>query len=145
MNNLPAAAETDSKTMFGLLHVASMLQERIEATLTEVDLSMTRLAVLNALVGGGEALTLGELAAAAACVRSNMTQVVDRLEKDGLVRRVADPSDRRVVRAALTPAGVERQKAGEARLARVQAEFGASISPAERGAIDRLARAFGQG
>lgn len=128
--------------MLGLLHVAQTLQDRIEGSLGEVDLTMTKLSVLNALVRGAEALTLGELAAAAACVRSNMTQVVDRLERDGLVRRVADPSDRRVVRAALTPLGAHRQKEGEDRLARVQAEFRASISASDREAIDRLVQVF---
>jgi len=128
--------------MFGLLHVARTLEDRIEASLGDVGLSLTKLSVLSALVKSGEPLTLGELATAVACVRSNMTQVVDRLEGDGLVKRVADPSDRRVVRAALTPLGAERQKAGEDRLARVQAEFGASISQTDREAIDRLASVF---
>jgi DNA-binding MarR family transcriptional regulator len=40
-----------------------------------------------------------------ACVRSNMTQLIDRLEADKLVRRVADPGDRRSIRAELTQEG----------------------------------------
>ena len=128
--------------MFGLLHVARELEARLEGALGEVELSMTRLSVLTALVRRGEPLTLSDLAAAVACVRSNMTQVVDRLEGDGLVKRVADASDRRIVRAALTPAGAERQAAGEERLSRVQAEFCASISPPDRAAIDRLVTVF---
>ncbi len=129
-------------TMFGLLHVARALEERLEGSLAEVELSMTKLTVLSALVRKGEPLTLSDLAVEVACVRSNMTQVVDRLEADGLVRRVADASDRRIVRAALTPLGAERQAAGEERLARVQSEFCASISPPDRAAIDRLATVF---
>ena len=34
-----------------------------------------------------------------------MTQLVDRLEADGLVRRVADPTDRRSVKAEITDEG----------------------------------------
>jgi len=40
-------------------------------------------------------------------VRSNITQLMDRLEKDGLVRRRADRDDRRSVLAELTPAGTQ--------------------------------------
>jgi DNA-binding MarR family transcriptional regulator len=37
--------------------------------------------------------------------RSNVTGLLDRLEKTGWVRRKDDPSDRRVYRVSLTPAG----------------------------------------
>ncbi len=140
--NKKAATPAPANTMFGLLHVARALEERLEGTLGEVQLTMTKLSVLSALVRRGEPLTLSDLAIQVACVRSNMTQVVDRLEADGLVRRVADASDRRIVRAALTPLGAERQAAGEERLARVQSEFSASVSPTDREAIDRLASVF---
>jgi len=128
--------------MLGLIHAARKLEDRIEGSLGELGLSMTKLAALTALVHRGEPLTLGELASAVACVRSNMTQVVDRLEGEAMVKRVADPEDRRVVRAALTPLGAERQKQGEERMARVQAEFSASVSPGDRAALDRLASVF---
>jgi len=38
-------------------------------------------------------------------VKSNVTQLVDRLESDGLVTRAADPSDRRSRLAVLTESG----------------------------------------
>ena len=47
-----------------------------------------------------------------ACVRSNITQLVDRLEADGLVKRSDDPRDRRSVRAELTAEGRSRYEAG---------------------------------
>ena len=45
--------------------------------------------------------------------RSNVTGLVDRLEKQGLVRRLADENDRRVYRIALTDAGRDAAKQGE--------------------------------
>jgi len=48
---------------------------------------------------------LGQLAERLACVKSNVTQLVDRLEADGLVNRTADPNDRRSRLAVLTDAG----------------------------------------
>jgi DNA-binding MarR family transcriptional regulator len=44
-------------------------------------------------------------------VRSNVTQLVDRLEGDGLVKRIDDPADRRAVRAEVTRLGRERHAA----------------------------------
>ena len=45
--------------------------------------------------------------------RSNVTGLVDRLEKLGLVQRVDDHSDRRVNRIALTEPGREKARKGE--------------------------------
>jgi DNA-binding MarR family transcriptional regulator len=46
------------------------------------------------------------------CVRSNVTQLVDRLEAEGLSKRTNDPVDRRGVRAEVTRLGRERYAAG---------------------------------
>jgi DNA-binding MarR family transcriptional regulator len=46
------------------------------------------------------------------CVRSNVTQLVDRLEGEGLVKRIDDPADRRAVRAQVTRLGRERHAVG---------------------------------
>lgn len=40
--------------------------------------------------------------------KSTITRIVDRLEREGLVRRIADPHDRRAQRVLLTPSGAER-------------------------------------
>jgi DNA-binding MarR family transcriptional regulator len=45
------------------------------------------------------------------CDPSNVTGVVDRLEKAGLVERGSEPDDRRVKTLALTPAGREMRSA----------------------------------
>jgi DNA-binding MarR family transcriptional regulator len=45
-------------------------------------------------------------------VKSNITQLVDRLENDGLVSRAADPHDRRSRLAVMTPAGRKACDAG---------------------------------
>ncbi|MBW0274177.1 MarR family transcriptional regulator [Nocardia sp. MH4] len=45
------------------------------------------------------------LAEALACDASNVTGIINRLEKRGLVRREASPSDRRVTNLVITPEG----------------------------------------
>ena len=123
--------------MFSLLHAARALEDRIETALAVVDLSMPKLNVLTQLVLAGEPLPLSDLAARMACVRSNITQLVDRLEADGLVKREDDPSDRRSIRAALTALGRERQKAGEKHLETVQSAFAVALTDADRAALTR--------
>ena len=88
-----------------MLHVASSLEARVEARLAEVGLSLPKLAALHQLAQAGDSLPLGQLAERLACVKSNVTQLVDRLEADGLVTRAADPSDRRSRLAMLTETG----------------------------------------
>jgi DNA-binding MarR family transcriptional regulator len=128
----PAAAHWT----FSVLHAAHLIEDRIEAALGKAGLSMAKLGALSELAAAGEPLTLSQLAARLSCVRSNMTQLVDRLEADGLVKRLDDPADRRSVRAELTPLGRERQHAGDRAMKRVQAEFAASLTATERVALE---------
>jgi DNA-binding MarR family transcriptional regulator len=55
-------------------------------------------------------LQMSELASITALSMSGMTRIVDRLAKDGLVERVRDDEDSRVVIAVLTDAGLRRLK-----------------------------------
>lgn len=61
--------------------------------------------VLNILAGNGEGMSQRELGDLLVVDRSNVTGLLDRLEKAGWVRREDDPKDRRVYRVSLTPAG----------------------------------------
>lgn len=128
--------------MFSLLGAAHALEERLEHRLAEVGLSMSKLGVLTQLVEAGEPLALSELAARLSCVRSNMTQLIDRLESDGMVRRVDDITDRRSVRAAVTRLGEERQADGARELAQVREEFAATLPPADRATLARVLAAL---
>jgi DNA-binding MarR family transcriptional regulator len=91
--------------LLGVLNAAAALETRVDARLALVGLSLPKLAALRALVAAGDALPLGHLAERLACVKSNVTQLVERLEADGLVQRALDPTDRRSRLAAITEAG----------------------------------------
>jgi DNA-binding MarR family transcriptional regulator len=129
--------------LLSFLTAANTVRDRLEAALTAAGLSSAKYELLSQLVRAGEPLTLRALAEGQHCVPSNITQLVDRLETDGLVRRVADADDRRRVRAALTPLGAQRAAAGAKALERFQEEFVASLPPAERAALSRLLRTLG--
>ncbi|HXT18573.1 MAG TPA: MarR family transcriptional regulator [Gemmatimonadaceae bacterium] len=135
-------AGSSDRTIFALLHAAHALEEKVEAALETADLSGPKFSVLSELVSAGEPLPLSELAGRLSCVRSNMTQLVDRLEADGLVQRVACPSDRRSVKAEITYLGRERQAAGAAAIARLHETFASAVSAADRKAFERMLKAL---
>ena len=129
-------------SFFQLLKAAHALEDRLESSLAEVGLSSAKFGALNQLVQAREPLSLSELAARVACVRSNITQLVDRLESDGLVRRVSDPEDRRSVRAEVTPLGKERHSAGAARVDAIQKGFAETIGEVDKDALERALSAL---
>ena len=134
--------EQDPQLMFSLIHTGHAVEQRLEQALAQVGLSLAKFGALTHLVEAGEPISLSECATKMTCVRSNITQLVDRLEADGLVRRVEDPNDRRAVRAAVTPLGVERQAAGAKEVAKVQAEFAKTLSGADHGVLQRALSAI---
>jgi DNA-binding MarR family transcriptional regulator len=140
----PAAPAVAPEVMFSLLGAAHALEDRLEQRLGQVGLSMSKLGVLTQLVDAGTPLALSELAARLSCVRSNMTQLVDRLEAEGLVRREDDAADRRSVLAVVTPLGEERQAAGARELAMVRDDFASALLPADRAVLVRALTALGK-
>ena len=96
-----------------LLHTAHTAQAQVESKLSALGLSLPKLLALQALSEAGESLPLGQLAERLSCVKSNITQLVDRLEADGFVAREADPGDRRTRLAVLTAAGRKARTDGK--------------------------------
>lgn len=126
--------------MFGLLKAANSVADFVEARLATVGLSIPKLAALQRLVDAGDALPLGQLAGRLACVKSNVTQLIDRLEADGLVERIPDPADKRSRLAVITDAG-RRACAEGARLQRdAEATLFASLSPDEAALLAAIVR-----
>lgn len=106
-----------SLQVVGALHA---VVGRLESALEPHGLSLAKFGALSKLVAAGGSLPLGTLAERCACVRSNITQLVDRLEADKLVVRAADPQDRRSVRAEVTPDGRARHASGQRALAEAE-------------------------
>ena len=88
-----------------LLHAAYAAEAVVESRLAAIGLSRAKLMALQALTAAGESLPLSQLAERLSCVKSNITQLVDRLEADGFVARQSDPNDRRTRLAVLTAPG----------------------------------------
>jgi DNA-binding MarR family transcriptional regulator len=125
-----------------LLCVLRSVESRLEAALEPIGLSLAKFGVLSKLVAAGEPLPLGTLAERSACVRSNITQLVDRLEADRLVVRTADPHDRRSIRAELTDEGRRRQAEAARVVATAEAQVFAGLPEAQRDVLVGLLRAL---
>src|ERR1700745_1908341 len=127
---------------FALIHAAHRVEARLEEALAGVGLSGAKNSALCVLVAQDRPMSLSELAEKLTCVRSNVTQLVDRLEADGLVKRTDDPADRRVVRAEVTGLGRRRYAAGakvvDAVLQDVAKELSAIDSQVLKRALDAV-------
>ncbi|MEV6796805.1 MarR family transcriptional regulator [Micromonospora rifamycinica] len=97
-------------TAVGLLVEAHAgLTARFAAQYEENGVSAVEFEVLMRLARSpGNQLRMTDLAAQTSLSTSGVTRVVDRMERDGLLRRRACPSDRRSSYAVVTPAGLKR-------------------------------------
>lgn len=87
----------------------SGLAARFTAQFAEHGLSIVEFEVLMRLARSpGHELRMSDLAAQTTLSTSGVTRVVDRLDRDGLVRRRACPTDRRSSYAVVTAAGLRR-------------------------------------
>ena len=111
---------------------------RLEEALKSVGLSAAKYKVLSQIAKSKEPVPLRLLAEEQQCVASNVTTLVDRLETDGLVRRLDDPADRRSKRAELTELGKEKAEDGARVVAEVEAAFAESLGPTERLALAKV-------
>lgn len=130
-----------SELVLALLSAGHQIDDRLNGALEPYSLSLPKLTVLRNLVEAGGPLPLGVLSERLGCVKSNITQIVDRLEADKLVRRVPDPDDRRSVLAAITEEGQERYRAGRKALDDAEHEILAGLSP---GDLDQLSGLLGR-
>jgi len=83
---------------------------------------------------GDRGPTVGDLADSLLLRHHSAVELIDRAEEAGLVRRVHDPDDRRVVRLRLTARGTRVLE----RLAEVHVEELARLTPRIRGLFDGL-------
>jgi DNA-binding MarR family transcriptional regulator len=88
-----------------LARVQQCISTDIEDALKGHGLSLAKYNILSTLAEEGGRLPFSALVERLGCVRSNVTGLIDRLQEDGLVRRVDHPEDRRMLFAELTEEG----------------------------------------
>ncbi|KGG80794.1 MarR family winged helix-turn-helix transcriptional regulator [Caloranaerobacter azorensis] len=89
-----------------LRKVDSIIKKKGREILKEYNITGPQFNALQYLIKEGD-LTIGEISEKLALAYSTITDLVDRMEKNGLVVRVRDDKDRRVVRIKVLDKGFE--------------------------------------
>jgi DNA-binding MarR family transcriptional regulator len=90
-----------------LSRTTDMLSRRLSDVLKKEELSGTQYYVLRILRGAPAGLSCGELGNQMITRDPDITRLLDRLEKRGLISRSRETRDRRTVMVRMTPAGLD--------------------------------------
>ena len=105
MKTNPIATGRRCEALFQLLRTSETIWHASRLFFARWDLSPSQFNVMNLLHGHEKGLTQTEVSRKLITHRSNVTGLVDRLEKRGLLVRKAVPGDRRAYNVQLTKAG----------------------------------------
>ncbi len=125
-----------------LMRCTNSITEQMRQEMARYDLSASEFAVLELLYHKGPT-ALGAIAERVLLTSGSMTYVIDQLEKQGLVMRVACPTDRRRMLADLTESGRAKIAAlfpGHAERIR---QIMSALSPPEQEQAARLLKQLG--
>ena len=93
-----------------LLRTTDMLSRSLVGILKAEDLSANQYNVLRILRGAHDALPCGEIASRMITRDPDITRLLDRLQKQKLVRRKRDAKDRRVIHTMISAEGLRLLK-----------------------------------
>jgi DNA-binding MarR family transcriptional regulator len=130
--------------------IGRRLKRMMEETLAEYDLTWGEWKLLGRLLHQGRPYRLspGKLADDLELSSGAMTNRLDQLEEAGLIRRLADPKDRRSVQVELTPAGETAYRQPTVAAAAKEALVASALNQREQeqlnGYLRRLMIAFEQ-
>lgn len=115
-----------------------MAEARLDDALTSVGLTFVKWRAIDSLMMAGEPIPLKRLPEQLGCVKSNITQLVDKLEAEGILRRLPDPEDRRGTRVELTEKGRAAYTTGREALESATHALFANFSHEDSEALRRL-------
>lgn len=137
----PPARFIDDYLLYLLARASHLISSELHEQLRRRGISPPVWRVLGSLLGStGETVT--GLAETCLLQQPTMTKLLDRMVRDGLVKRTQDHRDRRVVRVVLTERGEALGQELAALARRHEAEVLARHPQAEAGAIKSLLRAI---
>jgi DNA-binding MarR family transcriptional regulator len=98
----------EAEAFLNIEHTADALMRGLAEVLKVSDLSATQYNVLRILRGAGPGgLACSEIAERMVTRDPDITRLLDRLQRRGLIARARDRKDRRVVTTTITPEGIE--------------------------------------
>lgn len=116
-----------------LQHATHAIGRHLERALAEVGVDQAEAHVLSALAAGPR--PIAELVEAVGVKRSTLTNVLDRLEARGLVRREINPADRRSFLVQPTRGGLRAARKVARTFAAVDTRLARTTTAAEREAF----------
>jgi MarR family 2-MHQ and catechol resistance regulon transcriptional repressor len=127
--------DTDALLVYNILRTHGSLSPFIDRGLRDLRLTGAQLNTLLVLRDAGPAgLPLTEIGQRLVVTKSNVTGLIDRLEREGLVER-DNHSDRRVTLAKLTPRGIALLETALPRHRRILAELLGGLTLEEKGQL----------
>jgi DNA-binding MarR family transcriptional regulator len=127
-----------------LKRLSQHISRETEKTIAEHGLNAATFDVLATLRRSGPPYSLspGDLLATTMITSGTMTNRIDQLEKAGLVRREANPDDRRSVRIALTEKGLSLIDEAVTAHVETQTRIVSALSARDQTALDMLLREY---
>jgi DNA-binding MarR family transcriptional regulator len=129
------------ETLASLERAVHLIAVRLDAAVSELGITQAEAHVLAQVARRG-ATAIGTLHREFGHKRSTLTNVVDRLEQRGLVRRELNPSDRRSFVVHLTAAGEAAAKQVTGALDELERELAARVGERELAGVDAVVRAL---
>ena len=147
MSDAPTADPRLAHRAYLLLQQLAVHQrDETEQLLRSEQLTLTQLNILRILRGAGtQGLTCGEIGARLINRDPDVTRLLDRLEKQGLVERRRSAQDRRIVLSELSDAGREAVERLDAPLAALHSQqFAHLTEECLQGLVEHLREALGE-
>jgi len=131
-------------TFIKLTRCVNSVFAQLSARQTINDLTPSQFSVLEALYHVGS-MTQGKISHKVLKSGSNLTTVIDHLERDGYVRRERDETDRRVIHVRLTKAGTDKIESVLPGHFGALVEIFSVLSPSEQEMLGELCKKLGKG
>jgi len=138
MSDLPANGDLDALLVFNLMRTQKCLGPRVDAGLRTQRMTAAQFNTLLVLQSAGpEGLRMGEIGERLVVTKANVTGLVDRLERHGLVAR-GDQQDRRATAVSLTHEGRSVLKDALPHYSQLAAQLTAGLTEREKRSLVRL-------
>lgn len=123
--------------VFNLTRLSTRLNQEFESVHRRLGWSWAGFRIMNVLWVAG-AMELRHIARLSGASKAAISSALNTLERDGLVARVRDEGDRRLVRVALTERGHEQLRRGMEAQVEVERIWFAALDPDDRHTLVRL-------
>jgi len=139
MKNVERTIDNLSPMYFSRLMALSDIVNRYVSIALKDEVNWLRLRALVVLTGIGKGtITPTELAANLLRPNQNVTKIVDGLERDGLVKKLREPGDRRMITIRITNGGLDYIRQSLEKIALAEKELRFCLGKGELEAIGTL-------